>query len=317
MPAPKKDPKPFLSYSQQIDKLINEKNLQISDKAYAEETLKRISYFALISGYKDLYRNPTIKKYKDGTTFEEIVALYKFDENLRELFLKYLLFIERNMRSLISYYFTQTHGERQTAYLTPTNYDYVKYKTSDISKLVDLLEKIANKSTDYGYINYQRDTYGNVPLWVLVNVLTFGNISKMYYCLSQSMQIKVSKNFDRINEKEMAQYLKVLSKFRNVCAHNERLFSYHTRDSIPNTTIHQKLKIPKRGAMYINGKNDLFSVVISFRYFLPVSEYNSFRRKLGSVISGFCQHTNHITESELLRQMGFPENWKNISRYKL
>ena len=110
MLVPKKNPKPFLSYSQQIDKLINEKNLQIRDKAYAEETLKRISYFALISGYKDLYRNPTIKKYKDGTTFEEIVALYKFDENLRELFLKYLLFIERNMRSLISYYFTESHG---------------------------------------------------------------------------------------------------------------------------------------------------------------------------------------------------------------
>ncbi|WP_334294666.1 Abi family protein [Anaerobutyricum hallii] len=40
------------------------------------------------------------KKYKAGTSFEEIVSLYKFDVELRELFFKYLLQIERQMRSL-------------------------------------------------------------------------------------------------------------------------------------------------------------------------------------------------------------------------
>ena len=77
-------PKPFLSYEQQLDKLANEKNLVIGDREYAEKTLKEIGYFSLISGYKDLYRNPTTQKYKDGTTFDEIVALYKFDQSLRE-----------------------------------------------------------------------------------------------------------------------------------------------------------------------------------------------------------------------------------------
>ena len=35
-----------------------------------------------------------------------------------------------------------------------------------------------------------------------------------------NLQTKVSKNFDKINEKELLQYLQVLTKFRNVCAHN-------------------------------------------------------------------------------------------------
>ena len=38
---------------------------------------------------------------------EEIVSLYEFDESLRELFLHYLLHIERHIRSLLSYYFTE------------------------------------------------------------------------------------------------------------------------------------------------------------------------------------------------------------------
>ncbi len=315
MPVSQKKPKPFLSYSQQIDKLMNDKNLQISNKAYAEETLKHISYFALISGYKDLYQNPTTKKYKDGTSFEEIVALYKFDENLRELFLKYLLFFEINMRSLISYYFTQTHGVLQSAYLTTTNFDFTASKKTRVLKLIDIFNK-AITSKDCAYIKYQRDTYNNVPLWVLVKELTFGNISIMYFCLSQSMQSKISKNFDKINESDMAQYLKVLSKFRNVCAHNERLFSYRTRDSIPDTTLHRKLEIPKQGTQFVNGKQDLFAVVISLRYFLPSDEYLLFKRKLGSIISDFCRQTTHVTEADLLKQMGFPNNWKNISKYK-
>ena len=45
-----------------------------------------------------------------GTSFEEIVSLYKFDAELRELFFKYLLQIERQMRSLMSYYFTEMYG---------------------------------------------------------------------------------------------------------------------------------------------------------------------------------------------------------------
>ena len=78
-------PKPFLSFQDQIDKLRS-KNLTISDPVYAERMLREIGYFGLIGGYKAPFKNPTTKKYRDGTTFESIVQLYKFDENLRELF---------------------------------------------------------------------------------------------------------------------------------------------------------------------------------------------------------------------------------------
>ncbi len=80
----------FLTYEQQIDKLINEKGLLIADREYAENVLKRTSYYSLISGYKDLFKNPTTKAYRDGARLEDIVALYDFDRMLRELFLSVL-----------------------------------------------------------------------------------------------------------------------------------------------------------------------------------------------------------------------------------
>lgn len=63
-----------------------------------------------MSGYKELFRIPFSKKYKPGTSFDEIVTLYQFDARLRELFLKYLLQIERHIGNLIAYYFVEAHG---------------------------------------------------------------------------------------------------------------------------------------------------------------------------------------------------------------
>ena len=84
----------FLNYDQQIEKLEKEKNLIIKDKKNAKEILRQTSYYSLIGGYKDIFKNPTTKKYMDGTTFEDIVALYYFDEQLRQLFLRYLIKVE-------------------------------------------------------------------------------------------------------------------------------------------------------------------------------------------------------------------------------
>ena len=118
--------KPFLTYAEQIVVLEKEKLLIVSDHVYAERMLQQVGYFALVGGYKLPFKNPTTRKYRDGTTFNDIVALYKFDGNLRELFLKYILKIERNIRSLLSYYFTEKFGEKQECYLNKANFT-VKY----------------------------------------------------------------------------------------------------------------------------------------------------------------------------------------------
>ena len=76
----------------------------------------------------------------------------------------------------------------------------------------------------------------------------------------------------------MIKFLKVLTLYRNVCAHNERLFSYHTYIDIPDTLIHKKLDIPKNTSKYIFGKNDLFCVVIAFRYLLPQTDFLIFKK---------------------------------------
>ena len=93
--------KKFSTFSEQVEWLQDEKHLIISDKQYAEDVLKHIGYFPLMGGYKHLFRIPLTPKYKDGTSFDEIVSLYEFDAELRELFFKYLLQIERHQQPIM------------------------------------------------------------------------------------------------------------------------------------------------------------------------------------------------------------------------
>lgn len=309
-------PKPFLTYEQQLIKLRDEKHIVIADEAETLCKLQQVGYYSLVSGYKHLFRLPAQKIYKDGTAFEELVSLYEFDEALRELFLHYLLHIERHVRSLLSYYFTEKYGEAQSAYLLKTNYNYVRKHQQGIDRLVHELQKLT-LTTQHSYIAYQQNTYHNVPLWVLVNALTFGTLSKMYFFFPFDLQSKVSKNFAHVNEKQLGQFLAVMTKFRNVCAHNERLFSYRSKDAIPDMELHAKLGIPKGRGLYQCGKNDLFAVVIAFRYLLPKQEFLVFKRVLTTQIDNFLKSTTHISEEELLHAMGFPANWKKISLYRI
>ena len=107
--------KTFFTYDEQIEKLEKEKQLVISDPEFAKNTLQKLSYFSLIGGYKDLFKHKPSGNYLHGVTFEEITAFYYFDEELRTLFLKYILHVERQLKSMLSYYFCEKYGEQQTA----------------------------------------------------------------------------------------------------------------------------------------------------------------------------------------------------------
>lgn len=309
-------PKPFITYDQQIA-LLKSKHLIISDEDAAKRVLAQIGYFSLIGGYKHLFKNKTTKMYRDNVTFEDIVMLYNFDEALRRLFLRYLLMIERSIKARIAYVFCDAHGASQTEYLNPQNYANTPTKQAGINRLINTLSQLATHPTDYPYINHHQIVHRNVPLWVLINAVTFGSMSKMFGFLTQNLQSRICREYP-LNIRQMDQILSVLTKYRNACAHGERLFSYTTQDDIPDLPIHAKLGIAKRGNQYVYGKHDLLAVVIAFRYLLPSDMFSAFKQELSREIDRFSKSCASLSQDVLLAEMGFPSNWKSITRrYKL
>ena len=94
--------KPFKTYEELLLFLQDEKNLTIEDMDTARRILLKTSYFSLISGYKDTFKNRTTGKYIDGTTFDDIYRLYQFDNELRSIFLKYILIAEHSVKSSLA-----------------------------------------------------------------------------------------------------------------------------------------------------------------------------------------------------------------------
>lgn len=85
---------------------------------------------------------------------------------------------------------------------------------------------------------------------------------------------------------------------------------------IPDTVLHVKLSIPKKKNLYIYGKNDLFAVVISLRYLIRDDEFKTFKKTLSLLIKQVLTSCPHLTEAQLLNEMGFPAKWDKIMRYK-
>lgn len=212
----------FMTYEQQLNKLEKDKALTIPNPDEAKKVLEEISYYSLIVGYKNLFLHPASKKYKYGVTFNEIVAFYHFDEQLRNLFLKYILQVERHLKSMISYHFCDKHGESQVEYLNPNNYDYTKHP-KQVTRLINSLSKTITLPSNYRYISHHARKYHNVPLWVATNAMTMGQISAFYQYMSNDLQVKVSKSYPNYSEKQLHQFITVIAKYRNVCAHGERL----------------------------------------------------------------------------------------------
>lgn len=305
--------KPFKSYDEQIFKL-KEKGMIIGNEEYAKTKLKEVGYYHLITGYKDLFKNKAVKKYKRGVKFEDIYALYNLDRNLRELFFKYLQIVERTFGSHISYYFCEKYGNDQNKYLDEGNYNTKSKRNLEI--FISQLNKLVTKPNDYKNIMYYRKRYNNVPLWVLINAVTFGSKSKMYEFLLSDIQSKISHEYIGVTEDKLIQIMRFITKFRNICAHGGRLFNNKTNENMPDMIIHQKLNIPQKGKQYIYGKNDLFGVVVAFRYLLSKEDFKKFKKEIDLIITRFVKDNAFIDEKEILNQMGFPMNWKKISTFR-
>ena len=306
----KLDKKQFLTYDEQITFLEEKKGLIIPDKEYARKILLKIGYFPLINGYKEVFKESNNDQFKRGTTFEDIYELYSFDNDLRNIFLKYILVAERNIKSSLSYHFCKEYGDLQSDYLDVNNYDYTGKKKSVINKMVKIMSGQLRYDSDYVYIRHYMTVYQYVPLWVLMNVLTIGQLSKIYASQKGRIQIKVCQDFGPLKINELGKMLAVMTKFRNVCAHNDRLFDFRTKDALLDRNIYERLQITKEKGRYKYGKNDLYAQVIILKLFLSDEDFRIFFHDLKRC---FKKHPIH---KKILERMGFPENWERIGKIK-
>lgn len=305
------------------------RGLQIVNNAATQRIIEAENYYKLFNGYKEPFLDSTKsdETYLSGTKFEEIYALYLFDRELRNIFIRYILEIENNVKSVLAHEFSRKYGYDN--YLKVANFDTSikpgerKTKAQKVGEISDLISNLQHEvarqlSKNNSMVSHYMLNYGYIPLWVLVNTLTIGTISVFYSHLEQQDQNNIGRFFS-LKPDELKTILQVLTLYRNACAHDERLYNLKSmnRNMRPNNIkalpIHATLGIPKNtGNNYMAGVNDLFAIVLIFKTMLSKAAFAAFYGSLDALMQKLSTKLMTISISRIEADMGFVPNWHDV-----
>lgn len=273
-----------ISIENQVKNLID-LGLLVEDKSYAKKILGRISYYRLIKAY-----SITLKKdgrYISGISFEDIVSLYKFDRELRQLIFEIIEHIEVSLRAVITNYFSLKYGN--FGYKDLSNVG--KYKNRYKEALNDL-ERETKRNRRSPFIKNFKDNYegGEIPLYAVIEVASFGTLSKMYKNMKNEDKSKIAKVF-HTDYHYFESWIENFAYIRNIC----RLYGA------------KLTKSPKLYKEYLKkniSNNTIFATLVNLKIVSEEENYKKFYHDLTELIARY--------ENIELRHVGFIENWKEL-----
>lgn len=113
----------------------------------------------------------------------------------------------------------------------------------------------------------------------------------------------------------MESYLRVLTLFRNCCAHDDRFYSLRSTNGIPDSEIHARLTVYKNPqGQYLRGKKDVFALLIILAVLLPKPEFVVVVKELTVAVGRLEKKLHSVPINDILRKMGFPQNWQDIKQ---
>ena len=306
--------KVFKTIDEQIE-ILKAKGLEIEDLDFAKHTLLRENYF-FINGYRHLFLNSEVDRtFKKGTTFREIYSMFSFDRQLRNIIFKNILVVENNLKSITAYIMSKNHGFKENSYLNSNNYVKDSKKHRQINDLIRKMKRqIRINGKQHTATSHYMDSYGYIPLWIAVKVLSFGIISELFTILQYEDQKEISEIF-HVDIDSMVEFLPILANYRNLCAHEDTCYLNKTQKRIPETKYHRMLNIQMdEEGNYEYGQNDLFALIIILKHLLDKDNFNMFMREIDYELDFLAGRLSVIKIDDVLEEMGFPKNYKDIVR---
>ena len=280
---------PPMTIDEQVENLKSI-GLIVEDEDYAKKILNDISYFRLIKAYS-LNLKAKNGKYGDKVTFEQIVELYLFNANFRQIIFPQIEKIEINVRCRIANYFAEKYGV--LGYLEADNFVNPEYHQTFLE---DIEEEI-RRNAKAPFVKNFHENYegGNLPIYALVEVFSFGTLSKFYKNMKNPDKKAVAKSFG-VGYTYFESWLESISYVRNICAHYGRLY---------NAKLSKTPILYKEYSQSGIGNNRIFGVLLCIKHLLKSdSHWKLFVQDVESLFDKY--------EQVDIKTMGFTENWKAL-----
>lgn len=285
-----KEPK---SFDEQIE-ILKERGLIINSEEDAKFILSNINYYRF-TAYLLPFKSEN-DKYISDITFEKIYYIYMFDREFRTLLMDILGSIEISFRTYIAYTLAMNYGTY--GYTKQDNFINKDYHNDFLLNL----QKEKRNNSNKLFIKHHNEKYdGKLPIWVAMEIMPFGMLSKLYSNLLPKEKTFIKNNLCVINPGLVDSWLQALTNIRNQCAHYGRIYN----------TLFPPVKVKKEDKKFELNKRQIFAYIVAIKYLVADDKiWNKFFINLQKLISDYEDHID-------LTLIGFPESWIEILSVKI
>jgi abortive infection bacteriophage resistance protein len=272
------------TFEQQIN-ILKSRGLVVNKEDLAFRTLQRVNYYRLSAYGLSLKQDD---KYHSGTTFDQILALYEFDRRFRYLIMEMTEQVEIAFRTHISYYIAHTYGA--LGHLEMEHFEKHEMFLTELEKEIKRSQEI--------FIKHHFDNYkGNIPVWVAIEVLSFGALSKLFSNMKSEAQNEIANSNYRVPAIYLGSWLKCLSYIRNICAHYGRLY---------NRPLTSKPRLDRKSKRLGIEQGKIFAHLYILKELIPDRmRWIDFVTRLEALLTEY----KDVVE---LDRIGFPEDWESV-----
>ena len=214
--------------------LLKQRGLVITNEQEALKTLSIISYFRLACYFRPMEADKQTHKFREGSTLEQVMALYEFDTALRDMVLCATRQIEVALRTRINHHFSRNHS--------PFWFSQVDLATDGhlfaehLSSVDRELRRSKEEFITEHFARYDKPTFP--PAWKTLETVSFGTLSKLYGNFAEKADKKaVAEDFGLPQHEFLNSWMESLTSLRNFCAHHSRIWNrrYALKPQLPKT----------------------------------------------------------------------------------
>ena len=274
--------------------------MAIPDRDGAERCLTHIGFHRLRAYWNPLETAELTAyghRFQHGTSFNDVMTRYLFDQQLHLLLLEALSCIEVSAKAQWAHQLVNVFGHGEFAHLNPDLFK-TQYHSGNLEELRKSYWRVAHHS---GVIN------NNPTMWDLMPAMSFGQLSKWYSSLrKRAIRQAIARSYG-IGEGILQPAIQHFSKVRNICAHHDRLW---------DLTISSGFKTPRNlgetaAAFNPAAPHKIYNTLVMTAYLMGIITPN------GDWPKRFLD----FKTADAYRQipdadMGFPDNWRDFALWR-
>lgn len=206
--------------------LLESRRMKINDVGKAKEVLLDVGYYRLGFYWFPFERGSDRNRercheFLPGTTFDDAVKLYYFDNSLRSILQKYITRIEVNFRTSLVYFISNKYDEQPIWFVSPRVVERDYITSFDREVYTDKFKR--NKFIASHHRKHINDRYA--PAWKTLEFMTLGSNIALYKSLLDLDDKKlIANNYGVTYTNIFENYLDVVRSVRNTCAHGGLLY---------------------------------------------------------------------------------------------